>query len=88
MHLFLVSSVVLGLEVGDLLRLFAGLLDLLEGPYFFLLQHPDSVSELLNVLLDAQSNGPGLIVGQVFAFDVDHDVFVVVCGDFISARLC
>ena len=78
--LLLEGSIVLGLQVCYLLGLFARLLDFLKRSDLLLLKHPNPVPQLLYILLDSESNGPGLVVSQVLAFDVNHDVFVVVRG--------
>lgn len=63
------------LQVLQLSRLFASLLDLLDSSDLLVLKHPDSVTKLLDISLQLESDRPGLVVGQVLALDVDHDVW-------------
>lgn len=71
---FTVLCIVFGLQLCDLLRLLTGLLNLLQGSHFFLLEHPNPVPELFDITLDLKSDGPRLVVSQVFTFNVNHDV--------------
>ena len=82
-------SVVLGLELSDLFRLLASVLDLLESSDFFLLEHSDSVAKLLDISLNLKPDGSGLIVGEIFALNVNHDVLPTASrlGQLTSARL-
>lgn len=66
--------VVLLLQVLQLARLLAGLLNLLNGAHLLVLQHPHTVSQLLNVALQLQTDRTGLVVGQVLTFNIDYDV--------------
>ena len=50
------GSIVLGLKLSDLLCLLASVLDLPEGSNFFLLEHSDSVAQLLDISLNLKSN--------------------------------
>lgn len=67
--------VVLLLEFLQLSCLFACLLDLLDGSHLLVLEHPHTVPQLLDVPLQLQPDGPSLVVRQVLALDVDHNVW-------------
>lgn len=62
------------LQVLELFCLLSGFFYLLDGPHFFVLEHSDSVSQLLNISLELQTNGASLIVRKVLTLDIDHDV--------------
>ena len=66
--------IILVLQILQFSGLLFGLFDFLDGSHFLVLEHAHSVSQLLNVTLELQANGPRLVVGQVLAFDVDDNV--------------
>ena len=87
LHLFLVGCIILCLQFSNLLCLFAGFLNFFKSSNFFLLEHPNSISQLFYVFLDPQSYWPCLVVSQVFTFNVYHYILVIVGRDLISAWL-
>ena len=66
--------IILVLQILQLSRLLASLLNLFDGSDLLVLEHADAVSQLLNVSLQLQSDGASLVVSQVFALNVDDNV--------------
>lgn len=66
--------VVFLLQVLELFCLLSGFLYLLDRPHLFVLEHSDSVPQLLDISLELQTNRASLVVRKVLALNIDHDV--------------
>ena len=62
------------LKILQFTSLFLSLIDLFDGPDFFILQHSDSVSKQLHISLKLKSDRSSLIESQILTLDVDDDV--------------